>query len=293
MTDITVPSPEIFIKDEQSMENIHWENCVLLLKIGEKEIQWAIYKRDTNYFVRICSYSFDQEEESTDGADRLRSIFLKEKIQAEKCCKVKVIVDTPLYTVVPKEVYQEDLKEAYFTSLFGNHPTLMVKTEPVQSKKMQVVYGLQKSLLQYLEQHFDQLSIVHNQSLLLRYIQRGIGDEPVIYATLHPECTSFIVFSEEKPLLIQSYKTIKPLDVVYYILNILKQLDLEKKPVLYLTGYNKHLHFIKEKISSELGGINTIKRPKGCIFPKGMEKYASYYFFHLVYLALCELLAEN
>lgn len=293
MTNISIPTPKIIIKDEQAMENIHWEDCILLLKLGEREIQWGLYKKETRYFIRLCSYVFEKNVGDQRLLDLLNAIFTENSIKIDRCSEVRVLIDTPFYTVVPEAFFDDKMKVQYFSALYGEIDGLEVAVDYIESSEMCLLFGLQTDLMAYLKKQFDRVSVMHTQSLLINNVNRHLDKNPVFYLDLAPSSIALSVFSDEKPLLFQTYNTPVNMDVVYHVLNAKKTFGFADNAILYLCGNDKNEAFIREKVGAAFEEIYWLDRPKGGLYPKEMDEFPSHYFYHLLSLALCESLVEN
>ncbi|HLR37405.1 MAG TPA: DUF3822 family protein [Chitinophagaceae bacterium] len=293
MTNISIPTPEIIIKDAQAMENIHWEDCILLLKLGAREIQWGLYKKETRYFIRLCSYVFEGNADDQEFLGRLNAIFTENDIRIDRCSEVRVLMDTPFYTVVPEAFFDEKMKAQYFTALYGDMVGLDVSVDNMESSEMRLIFGLRTDLMAYLKAKFDRVSVMHTQSLLINNMDQHLVKGSVVYLDLSPSSIALSVFSDEEPLLFQTYNTPENLDIIYHLLNAKKTLGLADNAILYLCGNDKNEALIREKAGAGFEEIYWLDRPKGGLYPKEMDEFPSHYFYHLLSLALCESSVEN
>src|SRR5690625_437929 len=270
--------PEAEVKDEQCMHNIHWEDCLLLLKAGRGEIHFALYKRDVQYFFRLLSYSFDSAIQKNEFEEVIKNILWQNGVMASRCKKVQIIVDNPLFTLVPNELYEEEKLPDYFSMLYGENGNWSLQTDEMQEMDAQLVYAVDNGLLNF-AQNFQDFSITHEQAVLWRNIKEELKGEQAIYLSLHARHISFLVLSEKKPLLMQSYQIKTVLDGVYYLLNVVKTLDLKEDIPLFLTGFHKQSEAFVEKIKERFDSVVWLDRPSGGQFPDKIEQYPDHYFY--------------
>src|SRR5699024_6829619 len=171
-------------------------------------------------------------------------------IQADRCHKVNVVIDTPLFTLIPEKYYEDSFKEDYFVALFGEKNGLELMSDSMAYQKSRMIYGINEKLAHYLTENFSALSIFHNLHALLEN-QKETKDKNTLYVVLHPQYISVLSFSNGQLLLAQSYKTATPLDAVYYILNVSQQHPFEENISLYLSGYDKDFQFLYEKLKDK------------------------------------------
>lgn len=278
---------EIAISDNQDLVNIRWNDYVLLIKVGEYEIQLGLCRPDTHYFLRLWAYAFPSGIEKEKISEIIDHIFSENKIMDAQCQKVQFILDNPFYTVIPESLFEDKYKDAYSEFLYGNNDNLIRGMDKVQSNSLRIVYGIDQKIGKDIAMMYSNFSIFHNQTILinsLEYPEEG----KALYITLEENYVAVMAFSAGKLLLAQSYKTGNALDAVYHILNVGQNLEFKEETQLFFTGKNKYSDEVFQKLESRFTVVSWLERPYGCQFPDEIDQYPAHYFYHLVSLALCE-----
>ncbi len=289
MAKTALPSPSIIVKDAQTKENIQWEDCLLLLNTGPRQLQLGLFQQDTRYFIRLVYYLFDTPLDEEALKNTITQILAENGILASRCKKTLLTFNTPFYASIPSDLYQPEMQESYFSFLYPGKNSRDLLADDVAAWKTRMIYAINSSFLSYTKKEFSKLSVSLHETTLLRQLADMPTDTKHLCLSLYPDRVSVAVISDGKLLLVQSYKAIKPLDVVYHVLNVAQQLNLQKTGTrLFLAGFHPNADEIVNKLSSQFNQTEWLDRPGNCLYPSAMEMHPSHYFYHLVSLALCE-----
>ncbi len=290
MAKIVLSPPTVLVKDAQPKENIRWGDCILLLNVGSGHIQLGLYQQSTRYFIRLACYLLEGSLEGEELKDAMAHVLMENDILVSGCKETRLTFSTPLYTSVPSELYRQDLQDSYFSFLYRKEEDMTLQTDEVPSLGLRVIYATAPSFLSYIKNAFPHLSVFHQETVNLRQFSDIQGGLKQIILSLQPGYISVMAFSEKNPVLLQPYKAKIALDVIYYVLNVARQLEWRKEEVtLYLTGFHPEAGDIFDQLSHQLERVEWLQRTEGCLYPSAMDRYPSHYFYHLVSLALCGL----
>lgn len=165
--------------------------------------------------------------------------------------KINIVYESPRYTTVPLEFFEEERQEVVF---YQNHPGMPQETvlyNLLRKNSAVVVFGLPKGLKKEMEELLPAALFYHTVTPLCEYFsdKSRMGNNKKMFVTLCRD-RIYVVCYERGKLLFSNAFTCKTIeDRLYYLLHIWKQLGFDQiRDEMHLAGILTE----KEKFTEEL-----------------------------------------
>ena len=195
---------------------------MLLLELGADQLKFALYSREQDRFSHIRIYETNEFDMEND----LLSIL--NELSQRKVANVMVCSSFPQALLLP------GFKTGDYSELFKNlfpEPVREIIKDDIPEWQMANVYALPLEIHNQLERSFPGLKFIHNFSCHLKNYN-GFDHEDQIAIDFSTKHFRVMVKRQGKLELAQIYSYVRPLDVVYYLLKINSEMELDQSKVL-------------------------------------------------------------
>ncbi len=174
--------------------------------------------------------------------------------------KAVILINTPEFTLVPQELYTEDLKELYFKY---NHPLKDYETVldcQLEIHKAVLLFKLDEKFISLIKSFHNSPAVVHSSVPYLEYIHSSPSEGDILYIHQTGPLLSLSALRNNRLLLHNLIDVGEDNDVIYFTVNTLKQLEMsrEKTEIIYSGTLNRNSKAI-EVLSRYVDGIRPLK----------------------------------
>lgn len=158
-------------------------------------------------------------------------------IEVHQIKEVKLYYHNSLYTLVPKQVWEEKNAALYLHYTLRTFPNDFIAYEPILHGKTKLVYIPYVNLNNYFFEKFGSFHYYHALGPWIDYCSKIIENQTGVFANFTNKQLDLLVFKEGRLHLANSFEYHTPEDVVYYTLFVYEQLYLNPEKVpLHLSG---------------------------------------------------------
>jgi len=260
----------------------------LFLQISRHELLLTKFDEANKKYLAFQNFDFNENEDWNSIQRKLEKILPKDDFQ--ECKKLNICFSDPLYTLVPKALFEESKLETYlsFNHAIEDVQQLRFYSDLIESFDAVVVYALPRGLeflakakLPNFKWHHFSFALLEaislekdNFSKLNINIQRGRFD--VIYAP-NGKLTFFNSFN---------YRTSE--DFIYFLLYVMEQLHLDREScTIKLTGEIESNSAIYELLHQYIRTVEIGNRPTDVNFSAVLSEIPEHYYFNLFNQHLC------
>lgn len=179
----------------------------------------------------IISRKNIKSEQGNDFAEFLRNMLATNEEIRQKYKDIIIICESAYHTIIP-DVFHKTEREREFLKF--QHPSLPVSYQTfyniISNQQSVLIFGLEQNITQLLARHFQH---VIPESHLVNIINKIIierSDKIAIW--IRPEEIDCIVYKDQKIILLNKYSYQSSEDIVYHILNIHQQLELNPNDII-------------------------------------------------------------
>lgn len=179
-------------------------------------------------------YSLSRPEELLDRTIR---VLENSSMDLSQITEVNLFYHTPLYTLVPSEIWSDENPSLYLRYTLKTLPHDFVAFEPILKGRTKLVYIPFVNLNNYFFEKFGSFHYYHALGPWIDYSAEVIGDETGVFANFTNTQLDLLVFKNGKLHLANSFEYHTAEDVNYYVLFVYEQLNLDTEVTpIYLSG---------------------------------------------------------
>jgi Protein of unknown function (DUF3822) len=199
---------------------------VLSMRIGERHFCFAITDKTG---AELYSLGYFTAEEMS--GDLLSEIYSNHAEMHSSFYDVQVSYDHPGSVLVPLEYYYENAAKAYLNTMCGTTIGSYVVSEAVDEWQLFNVYTLPNDVHEWVGRIFPAYKYRHSYSLSLRIMPADPSDHILIDFTTDE--FSFIIVTENKLLIAQTFPYTTPEDILYYLLKACNEFSLPRGEIQF------------------------------------------------------------
>jgi hypothetical protein len=228
-----MPSLELF---DETLDINSTENYVLSVQAGINGFSFCILDTLRNKFVLIRH--FEPDENKYFNIEKLNEIITNDDFLAKKYKRIHIITPSPKFTLVPAPLYEPGKKDEYFTFNHSTDNNSIILSNNIPESDTFVIFSLTKSVNDLLTSCFPGVQYFHHIKPLLRHITYPGKNLSGKYIHVHVEREFFniIVFDQNDLILCNSFNHRNISDILYYVLNVFKRLDIKQEETIYFSG---------------------------------------------------------
>ncbi len=144
--------------------------------------------------------------------------------------RVQVVCETSQYTVVPKEIFEEERKKELLSFSFATPQGRCLHNE-IEALQAVLVFGMVEDVYAFCSRSLVAPRFVHHLSSLLplwkKQSQTRLPKQ--LYVTLYPRRMDLACYAQGNLLFVNSFGYERPDDVLYYILYVWKQAGMDQQ----------------------------------------------------------------
>lgn len=263
-------------------------NHQLVIEIGNDELMCLSKNLLTLEIIAFELFIIEKEDKINWNkilyAFKTSSEILKYKYQEVKC-----FFNFDELVLIPEDMQGESAAEDYLNLIYGENIKQLLCFENVTYANHFInAYRVPKVIIDNIHQSFDNCQLGHTYSVILKEVM-GRTDLHSFFIKVQFYTNRFVlgVWKLGKLQIIQSYKYFQPEDVIYYLLRIVQQFEMDALHTeLELSGMIEEESDIYVKLLKIFGKIkNQHILPNG-VFQNVFNKYPAYYFSPFYNLSL-------
>lgn len=280
-----------FAADDASLLETDLTACQLLVLVGRGSFSYVVYNPAGKKFLALKSYMFQPQKTAQADLVMIEQIFDADKLLYTNFSQVQLAFDGGNNTLVPEQHYNASLKKDYLHLIYPEQPQEVVLADVLPDQQIVNIYAVDKDVIGYLRKEFSTDKLVHVNTGLLksyRFDNDFLELNGVAYVDIQPNKLTLTIFRFGKLLIQQDVASQTGLDVVYHLVNIIRQTGLDEQLVKVKVGgavtADSQIH---EELRRFIPRLEWMKRLSGFWYINKMEELPEYYFNNLYAMALC------
>lgn len=207
---------------------------ILSIRLSADGLSFSAYnpEKPQSYFYREAAF-----DRNTPYLASLEELFFANELFTRSYRKINVVFVTPQYTLAPAEMLPEERKAELFSMNFSV-PAKRILGNPADGDAM-LLFGVNEDVYEFCSRSLINPAFIHHITPQLEVLKKqGMADgRNHLFANVHRKIVDLVAFSEGKLLLVNTFGYEQPDDLLYYILNVWRQLGMDQlKDQLSLYG---------------------------------------------------------
>ena len=165
------------------------------------------------------------------------------------------------YTLIPENIFMEQQKEQLMSFVFSS-PEEKILHESLDEFDCKILFGIQLKVYDFFSRMLINPTFTHAVTAqLIHWRHRSLTTYPKqLYVALYEDTMDAACFYRETLLFINSFQVDDPADMLYYILYIWKQTDLDQQnDKLILFASTETCQMLKENLHTYLSQIEYVQ----------------------------------
>jgi hypothetical protein len=213
--------------------------CRLLVEVNAHSFTYTLLNQ-RNMGPMVVKYFQLELGKGQRLTDLLREILENDPLLKRQVKETLLVYNFPESSLVPEPLFSMDTNKEIIDMVHGNLPKGLVLSEKIPWWELFNVYRISPELHQLLQQQFTAGKYWHYYSLLLKsykMFDSGAGEgRDCLKVVFYPEKMVALAIKEGKVHLMQTFLYQDVKDVVYYLLNACRQLEMNPEEVRLLVG---------------------------------------------------------
>lgn len=247
----------------------------LLLEIGDTYCCYALLKGEERAFKQIKYITFDELE-----AEHALLQLLNELIK-ENCGQAIICSAFPQSFLSPKQGHKNDY---ILMDVIFDLPSQKFLKDEIPEWQMNIAYAIPVSVFNLIKEKFRLAEFHHAYSPAIK-VYNGFSANNQIDIHFNTQNFRIVVKKNKQVHLTQIYSYKTPLDVVYYLLKICYEFQLEQSEVcVVLSGLIEENSALYSELHSYFSNLHFAQAPS---YSLPENEYPQHYFTSLYNLAAC------
>jgi hypothetical protein len=247
-----MPFLELF---DETLDINSTENYELSIELSKDALSFCLLDSIRNKFVLIRS--FGAEENKSFNTDKLDDLLHNDDFLTKRYKKVHCVMPSSKFTLVPAPLYDPGKKDEYFTFNHILDEDNVILADRTINPDAIIVFSVSKSFSELLMSSYKGAHLHHHVKLLLDHTsssRKSLNDN---YIHVHVERDFFnlIVYNNNILKFCNSFAYRNISDILYYVLNAFRNLDIKQEETLYLSGLTEKYDDLSSSFSLYIRNI--------------------------------------
>jgi hypothetical protein len=224
-------------------------NYEIAVQAGIEGVAFCLLDTIRNKFVLLRSY--EPEEGKYFNSDRIRDIHIKDDFLTKTYRKVKLVMPSVKFTIVPASLFDPAKKDEYFSFNHILQDGNIIYSNKISDPDAYLVYPVQKDIADLMESYHPGIQPLHQVKPLLSHISAGRKSGSGYYIHLHREREFFnlVICDHTIMKFCNAYRYRNITDILYFTLNVFRTMGIGQEHTIWLSGMTEN----HDDLSSNLG----------------------------------------
>jgi hypothetical protein len=281
-----MPFLELF---DETLDINSTENYELSIQVSPDGLSFCILDSIRNKFVMIRS--FGAEENKYFNADKIRELLLKDDFLTKRYKKVFCVMPSSKFTLVPAPLYDPGKKDEYFTFNHNLEEDNIVLIDKISDPDAFLVFSVSRSIIEVINSVYPGVYPHHHIKLLLDHTSsiRKSANGNYIHVHVERDFFNLIVFNSNQLKFCNSFVYRNISDILYYVLNAFKNLDIKQEETIYFSGLTEKYDDLSSSFSLYIRNIKFAEPSGNFTFSYVFNDTELHRFINLFTVINCEL----
>ncbi len=247
-----MPFLELF---DETLDINSTENYELSIEVNPDALSFCLLDSIRNKFVLIRSYG--AEENKSFNTDKLGDLLHNDDFLTKRYKKVHCVMPSSKFTLVPAPLYDPGKKDEYFTFNHILEEDKVILADRTINPDAFIVFSVSKSLSELLKSSYPSVHLHHHIKILLDYTSSSRKSLNGNYIHVHVERDFFnlIIYNNHILKFCNSFAYRNISDILYYVLNAFRNLDIKQEETLYFSGLTEKYDDLSSSFSLYIRNI--------------------------------------
>ena len=228
-----MPFLELF---DETLDINSTENYELSLQVSTDCLSFCLLDTIRNKFIMIRSFSADENKYF--DADKLGELIRNDDFLTKRYKRVNCVIPSSKFTLVPAPLYDPGKKAEYFTFNYNLDEDNIILADKTIDPDAFLLFSVPRSISELVNNFYPGIHQHHHIKILLDLtsaLRKSINGN---YIHVHVERDFFnlVLFRNNILKFCNSFSYRNISDILYYVLNVFKNLDIQQEETIYFSG---------------------------------------------------------
>lgn len=273
-----------YIQGSINLNSKNTDNYIMTIQHSLDGLSFVIFDTAENKFIALKHYHISEKNISLETL--LVELQEKESWKLEDFKNVNILIDNNNNTFVPKEYFQEEMKENYLSLLNIEHSNIL--TDDIKGSDIVNVYSTQDKLTFSNEN----IKTYHCSSILIKKLIKEFSSRnPETRAFVNVKNNSYelIILNNDKLIFHNYFSFNTKEDFLYFLLFTFDQHNIDNESIpLYFLGFIEEKSSIVDLCSRYIRNIRFFNRDNDFNYINELNSVPYYYYYTLYSFISCE-----
>ena len=211
-------------------------NYELSLEVSPARLTFCLLDSIRNKFIMLREYT--PEKNNGFSSENVKDAIIKDDFLTRNYRRTVLILPSPRYTLIPAPLFDPARKDDYFSFNHIKWESETVQTNRIPDPDSFLVFSTGKEILETLREIYPDSFPLHQMKPLLHHISvTGRNhEEPYIHAHIENDFFNLLISRDKKLQFSNSFLYRNITDILYFILNVFKNIDLKQDSTIFMSG---------------------------------------------------------
>jgi hypothetical protein len=228
-----MPFLELF---DETLDINSTENYELSVQVSPEGLSYCLLDTIRNKYVLLRS--FEAEDNNYFNGSKIDELITKDDFLIKKYKKTNILMPSRKFTLIPSQLYDPGKKDEYFLFNHINEDGSLLLSNKTFDPDAFIIFSVVKSIYDVLTGRYPGVLPFHHTKPLLSHIAHCRKSVNGNYIHLHVEKEFFnlLIFNQEILKFCNSFNYRNINDILYYVLNTFKNLEIKQEETIHLSG---------------------------------------------------------
>jgi hypothetical protein len=279
-----MPFLELF---DETLDINSTENYELSVELSSDSVSFCILDTIRNKFILLRSFQPDTNPVYT--FDEISEIIRKDDFITKNYKKINIVMPSSKFTLVPSPLFDPGRKDDYFSFNHVSPGNDLILNNKLTDPDSFLVFAVNHSLYDIVRNRWPGLHPVHHLKPLLEHISDEIKRTGESCINIHIERDYFnlIYYSHNSLKFCNSFNYRNTSDILYYILNLFKSMDIKQEETVYLSGLTERYDELFSNLSLYVRNVKFAEPSGNFTFSYVFNETPLHRFINLISIVNC------
>lgn len=258
----------------------------LYIDIGSDHLCFAVLNPAERQFIALQHFNL----EKYNALSHTREIIERNEWLRKTYNSTEVVYNFSESILVPEKFYMPSINEPSLELVYGDIHKGKQFSDHISEWELYHIYRVPVALHDLIVSHFSNAQFSHNYSCWLKRAKKDVNDESAgkIYTIFYNNKLIVILLKEGSLQLLRSFEYETAEDVVYYLLNICKQYNIDcEKVEIVISGLIADHSVMYAELQKYFLLLMLEDRPADFKYGEAFDEYPAHFFTSIFNAALC------
>lgn len=258
----------------------------LYINIGSDHLCFAVLNPSEKEFIALQHFNLERYN----GLGHTRDIIERNEWLGRSYNRTEIVYNFSESILVPEKFYYSSINESSLELVYGDMHNGRLFSDHISEWSVYHIYRIPVSLDDILIHRFNNAHFSHSYSCWLKTAKQNlnVGDRDEIHTLFYNNKLIVSVLKKDGLQLMRSFEYETAEDVVYYLLNICQQYNIDcEKVTLIISGLIADHSVMYAELQKYFMFLKLTERPADFKYSEAFDEYPQHFFTPIFSAALC------